>query len=324
MPKLSPKDWLRLLAIYGVGILFLCSLPFLFQNLKRGILAIPGLESFYKNSLRQFAEWITPWIPQNITLYFWILLGLGVLYFLAEDLLKLLRGKRDAIQDKELSLDEQIVNSVAREYGEKEPLPLNLHSQIRYFPIVHYWIIGILLFGLLAAWIMSFIYPKDMTGLSTISLTLGGISFYLLFLARSATRQIRFDSDHVYLGKNEKNLFCEKDYDCIYFMHFLVQNLWSVEKRYSLLVFRKGFCFPPFHYFIDRFFPASNAQRQVIFFNVWKDESGEIVNDASLMKRILIHCDQHKIRVKQWTCEAQFFLTSILLALAFIAWILWR
>jgi len=368
MSKLSPKDWLRLLGIYAVGAAFLCSLPFIFRSLKRGIIAIPGFETFYKSFLQQVGAWIIPWIPGNITLYFIILVGVGVVYFLVEDIFKLIRGKRDSIEEKELALDEQILSEISKEYGEKAPFPLsqnsnklslaeleeelqktkiapNIQRQIletaqnhrknitspshfersfRYFPIVHYWISGILLFGLVSAWGMAIVYPEAQTGLGAVSLILLGSSLYLLFLARASTRRIYLETQHVWLGKNEKNLFCEKNYDSVYFMHFLVRAFWSIEKRYSLLVFRKGFCFPPFHYFIDRFLPASNSKRQVIFFNIWKDESGEMVNDASLTKRILIHCDEHKIPVKQWTCEAQFFLTVLILSIVFILWIFWR
>ncbi len=359
MPKLSRKEWFGLLTFYGIAVLFLVALPFVGIMLKKGILSIPGLKSTYQNITHHIGQWITHWMPAKAGLYFAILVGMGVLYFLSEDILNLIRGKRDKIPEKDLPIDDQILREVAREYGEKEPLTLgktpsptlssselqkelsktridpNIQKRIletaknqemaslqtstqsrfdrslTYSRVIYYWIITILMMGFVWAWAMAIMHPTQTTGLKPVSFTILGISIYLFYLANSCTKKIFLDDQHVWMGKNENELLCEKDYTQMYYMNVLVRNLFSIRKTYTLIVFRKRFCIPPLAYLIDRFFPASNQNRQVIFMNIWKDEEGEMVPDTALIKRILDHCDLNGVKVKYWPWEAQFFMMAI-------------
>ncbi len=323
MSKLSPKDWLKLLALYGFLTALLVGIYFFFGALKSLFLSIPGLQNFFNQGIKSIVQALAPYIPSNIHLYFWALVILGMLYFLLEDFFKLLRGKKDEIREQELSSGEQVVKNLAREYQQNKPQTLGEKNerQLRYFPIIHYWIVGILLLGLCSVWGMAIVYPKEMTGLLPISLLLSGISIYILFLARSATRKIYFDAQHVWMGKKQNKLFCENHFGSVYYMHFLVRRFMHVEKHYNLLVFRRGFSFPPLHWFIDRFFPASNSHRQIIFLNVWKDEEGEQVQANDLAKRILEDAERNGVQIKHWTLEAQLFLIFILFGLFLGGWI---
>lgn len=325
MSKLSPKDWLRLFALYGFLTAILILLYFFFGSLKSFFLSIPGLREFIRNHIQSSVEWLSAFLPQNIQLYFWALVILGVLYFLLEDLVKLFRGKKDEIHTNELALEDQVLQDLAREYHQEMPRTLGeTQIQLRYIPIIHYWIAGLLLFGLCAAWGMAIAYPKEMTGLFPITITLSGLSFYILFQARSATRKIFLDSKHLWMGKKESKLFPENHYVSVYYTHFLVRRFMSVEKHFNLLVFRRGFSFPPLHWFIDRFFPASNSNRQVIFLNIWKDENGEHIQANSLAKRILEEAERNKVKIKHWTSEAQFFLIFAIFGLFLAGWIYFK
>ncbi len=372
MPKLSRKEWFGLLTFYGIAVLFLVALPFVGIMFKKGILSIPGLKSTYQNITHHIGQWITHWMPARAGLYFAILVGVGVLYFLSEDILNLIRGKRDKIPEKDLPIDDQILREVAREYGEKEPRPLEgspmktlsstdlqkelsktkINSDIQkrilktaknqeiaslenrtqsrfdrnftYSRVIYYWIIAILMMGFAWAWTMATMYPGQTTGLKPVSFIIIGISIYLFYLANSCTKKIFLDNQHVWMGKNENKLFCEKDYTSMYYMNVLVRNFLSVRKTYTLIVFRKRFCIPPLTYFIDRFFPASNQNRQVIFMNIWKDEEGKMVADTALMQRILDHCDSNGVKVKYWPWEAQFFMMAILFFLGLFLYIHYR
>lgn len=372
MSKLSRKDWVQLLGIYAVLILILVSLPFLGKAVKKAILSIPGLATTYHHVLQKIHQCLVHWMPQKMGLYVIILIGLGIVYFLFDDILNLIRGKRDKIEERDLPVEDQILRGVAQEYGEKEPeilgkspaqnlsteelrgelakTKINTDIQKRilrsaknqemapipsrpqnqfdrsfcYSRVIYYSIILVLMIGLAWVWAMAFIYPHQATGLKPVSFTLIGISTYLLFLAKSCTRRIFLDDQHVWMGKNENELFCEKDYASMYYMNVMTRAFLSVRKYYTLVVFRKRFCFPPFAYFIDRFFPASNRNRQVIFMSIWKDEEGNIIPDAALVKRILDHCDQNGVKVKYWPWEAQFFLFIIFFAVGLASWLHWK
>lgn len=327
MPKLSAKDWWNVVKVWAFLLALLVAIYFSATGLKKFILGIPGLQDTWKNFIHQLREWIGPWIPHNIELYLYGLGALAVLYFFLDDLIQLLRGKRDVIEDKELELDDQLLRSIARDQGAPLPRPFSDASrsfrQFRYSAIVQYWVFGILLFGLMALWAMAIVYnQKDKLEIMTALLSSGCL--YFLYLAIATPKIMRFDDEHFWMGKNENKLRRESDFRVAYYTHFLVRYWFSVEKQYGMLVLRRGFCFPPFHWFIDRFFPASNARRQVFFLSTWKDEEGVFVPSGALVKRALEHCDLHHVRVKRWTTEAQIFLIAILLASAFFVWIYLR
>lgn len=264
----------------------------------------------------------------SIDLYFYILIALLALYFLFEDLIKLFRGKRDKIEEEQLPLADQVIRQVARDYGEKVPRslsdPLQPMRQFRYSAIVQYWIIAILLFGLGSVWTMAIAYPTQTTGLMAITVVISLLCFYSLIMAWGPVKILQFDEQHLWMGKKPQRLFKEQDFDKVYYTEFLVGNFFSVQKHYGLIVFRKGFCFPPLHWFVDRFFPASNSRRQVFFLSTWKDEENIFVPAGAIVKRILEHCDAHGVKSKQWTSEAQFFLICFLLAGGFGLWIFFR
>lgn len=251
---------------------------------------------------------------------FGIISLVGFLY----ELKKLKQGDRDLVDTRELSLEDTALRELAREFNEPEqsalesvPLPTSrpgrFYEPLHYSRVVHYTIVGILLFGLAATWFMNWRSPIQMTGLIPLSVTLGGASLYLLFLARSSTSFIAIQDGHVWLGKNEQTVFPEQQYNSAYYMNIKNWGWFSGNRTvYTMWVFRQGYAFPPVAYFIDRFFPASNSNRQVIFFTTWKQSDGTIVADGSLIQVLLDYSDRAKLKVVYWPWLGQFFLCCLL------------
>lgn len=193
---------------------------------------------------------------------------------------------------------------------------------LRYHPILQYWITGILLFGLSSGVVLTLTSHQSLSSFKPISVFILLICGYLLFVARHATSQLLFEEGHVLMGEDTQHLLREQDYDTMYYMNARSRVFGSFQKQYLLVVFRKGNPIVPLAYFLDTFFPASNANRQVIFFHFWKDASGETIADASLMQALLERCDRQGVKVKYWPFEAQLVLIALLFFIGLFSFIL--
>lgn len=148
-----------------------------------------------------------------------------------------------------------------------------------------------------------------------IMLVCGSVSLYLYYLGRAATQRIFFEEDHVYFGMTRADAFCETDYRYMYYLTTPVKKphrFFSYVDKPTLIVFRKNIRLPLFFYYlVDRFFPASNENRQVLFMSTWILEKGPgeqtIQNNNNqytfwtgqqgLLKVLIKNANRHQLKV---------------------------
>lgn len=148
-----------------------------------------------------------------------------------------------------------------------------------------------------------------------IMLVCGSVSLYLYYLGRAATQRIFFEKDHIYFGMTRAGAFCETDYRYMYYLITPAKkpdDFFSYLDKPTLIVFRKNIRLPLFFYYlVDRFFPASNENRQVLFMSTWILEKGpgeqtiQNNNDQytfwtgqrGLLKVLLKNANRHQLKV---------------------------
>ncbi len=184
-------------------------------------------------------------------------------------------------------LDKTTIDTATKEgilrVAKEEGIPA-LHKTTRFdsvyrFAPFTYVFAGFILLVPVLGFVMSYVYSShNYTGLVSLTIVCALSSLYLFYLGRAPTQRLFFENDHVYLGRTEAEALPETHYGHMYYLTRPVKEPFSLlqyTKMPTLIVFRKVLTFPFFfYYFIDRFFPASNTNRQVLFMNTWNLEEG--------------------------------------------------
>lgn len=194
----------------------------------------------------------------------------------------------------------------------------------RYSKAVVYTVIAILLSGLLPLWLIK--DPAlDTVTMLRMTVGCGCAVIYLLYRHLGCTQYLSFEKGRVSMGRQEKVMHEGGEYKMVYRSTFLVfagfqllMRTWRPET--GMIVYRNTSRYVPFMSLFDRLFPASNANRQVLFFGAWKRASGEVVPDGELQRGIEEACEREGHTIKSVPIEGE--MMALLFLMCGVLWAL--
>ena len=196
----------------------------------------------------------------------------------------------------------------------------------RYSKAVVYTVIAILLCGLPPLWLIK---DPALDTATMLRMTVGCIFAvsYLLYRHVSCVQRVSLEQGHLYMEGRDKAVHAGREYKMVYRSTFLVfagfqiiSRAWRPET--GMIVYRNTTRYVPFMSLFDRIFPASNANRQVLFFGAWKRASGEVVPDGDIQRQIESSCAQEGLAIKDVSIEPE--LLACVALVMFLAWIALR
>lgn len=196
----------------------------------------------------------------------------------------------------------------------------------RYSKAVVYTVIAILLCGLLPLWMVQ---DPSLNRKTIIWMTVGCVFVvsYLLYRHASCVQRVSLEQGHLYMEGRDKAVHAGREYKMVYRSTFLVfagfqiiSRAWRPET--GMIVYRNTTRYVPFMSLLDRIFPASNANRQVLFFGAWKRASGEVAPDGDIQRQIESSCAQEGLTIKDVSIEPELLACVVFMALIF--WVFFR